>query len=152
YNVVIQTTNGASVNGLLGAGTDSTGNGNYTINSAGSVVFGGRTINAGIGAISLTSASGYSITSSSTLQSATLTVNDLNGIAISSGATLTLDTNASLANAISGLGALTKSGAGTVTLTGNNSYTGVSTVTGGTLELAAPGALQNGSVAVNGGT
>ncbi|MGA2258743.1 MAG: autotransporter-associated beta strand repeat-containing protein, partial [Thermoguttaceae bacterium] len=42
---------------------------------------------------------------------------------------------------ISGSGGLTQSGSDTVLLSGNNSYTGVTSVTAGILEAAAPGAL-----------
>ena len=53
---------------------------------------------------------------------------------------------------ISGNGSLAKLGAGTLTLTGSNSYTGTTTVSGGT--LAVTGSL-SGSITVttdNGGT
>ena len=45
-----------------------------------------------------------------------------------------------LADAISGTGTLSKAGPGTLTLTGNSSYTGATTVNGGTLSA-------NGSIA-----
>lgn len=68
----------------------------------------------------------------------TLTVN-----ALGTGATATI--NASLA----GTGGLTKTGAGTLVLTAENSLTGVLTVSGGFLQLPAGGALDLGNNAVN---
>src|SRR5262249_17860186 len=41
--------------------------------------------------------------------------------------------------AIIGLGAVTKETAGTLTLTGNNSYSGITTVNGGTLQIGSGG-------------
>ncbi len=48
-------------------------------------------------------------------------------------------------------GGLTKSGAGTVTLTTANTYTGNTTVAAGTLALSGSGALASGNIAVNSG-
>lgn len=47
---------------------------------------------------------------------------------------------------------LTKTTAGTVTLTGANTYTGATTVSAGTLSVTGAGTLASTSVAVNGGT
>jgi len=44
-----------------------------------------------------------------------------------------------VANAISGTGALVQAGGGTTTLTGTNSYTGVTTISAGTLQVARAG-------------
>ena len=150
YNVNIQTTNGASINGMLGSGTDTTGGGSYTINSAGSVTFGGRTINTGAGTISLTSASGYSVTANSSLLGGSLVFGDTKGIAISSGMTLTLNATGSIPNAISGSGSLAISG-GAITLTGSNTYGGSTTISAGTLQVGggATGTLGSGSVSDN---
>lgn len=59
-------------------------------------------------------------------------------------------------NDISGIGMLTKQGTGTLTLTGNNSYTGGTLVQAGTLEAASKAAfgtgdlyLENGTIVVN---
>ncbi|GLY13639.1 phosphoesterase [Kineosporia sp. NBRC 101677] len=55
-------------------------------------------------------------------------------------------------NDISGRGGLTKAGTGSLTLTGENSYRGGTTVAGGTLVVAAKRALGNGDVVVDGAT
>ncbi len=49
-------------------------------------------------------------------------------------------------------GALTKTGAGTLTLSGANGYTGLTTVSDGTLQYGANNTLSSGAVTVNGGT
>jgi autotransporter-associated beta strand protein len=55
-------------------------------------------------------------------------------------------------NDIDGHGGLTKRGTGTLTLTGNNRYTGGSVVEAGTLVAASRSALGHGDVRVTGGT
>jgi autotransporter-associated beta strand protein len=50
--------------------------------------------------------------------------------------------NATVANAISGAGALIKDGAGTVTLDGENTYTGPTMINAGTLVLGASGSMR----------
>ena len=152
YNVVLQTTAG-DINGILGAGTDTTSGGNYTINSAGAVVFGGRTINAGAGTISLTSGSGYSVTANSTLQSVALTIGDANTITIASGVTLTLSTTGTIPNPITGAGAIAIGG-GSVNLAGDSSYSGGTNVNRGTLRVTnfSGSATGSGLVSVGDGT
>lgn len=68
-------------------------------------------------------------------------------------ATLEFDqsVNGTYSYSITGSGSLVKSGAGTLTLTGNNAFTGITTVAGGT--LAVNGSLTSGPVIVaNNGT
>ena len=60
--------------------------------------------------------------------------------------------NINLAGVVSGVGMLNKIGAGTVTLTAPNTYGGGTSVTAGTLEVGAAGALPSGNVNVTGGT
>ncbi len=53
---------------------------------------------------------------------------------------------------LGGAGGLAKSTAGTVTLSGNNTYTGLTTVSAGTLAFGVDNALSTGAVTVSGGT
>ena len=55
----------------------------------------------------------------------------------------------SFANVISGSGAVNKTGAGTLELTGANTYTGTTTISAGTLKLSDAGALGTGNVVNN---
>ncbi len=71
-------------------------------------------------------------------------------IAITSGRELTLNTNGNnvqLASVISGSGSLIKAGSGTLTLSANNTYTGGTTISAGTLQVGAGGT--SGSIAGN---
>ncbi len=60
--------------------------------------------------------------------------------------------NSTLGGTISGSGALTKISAGTLTLTGTNSYGGGTTVSGGTLNINNDNNLGSGLLALNNGT
>ena len=73
------------------------------------------------------------------------------GIELGSGGALTVTqaTNIGYAGAISGNGSLTKTGAGTLTLTGNNNYQGGTTVSAGTLAGTTAG-LQGNIFVANG--
>ncbi|MBN9541180.1 MAG: autotransporter-associated beta strand repeat-containing protein, partial [Alphaproteobacteria bacterium] len=69
----------------------------------------------------------------------------------------TFDTNGfdtEIAQAIGGTGGLTKSGTGTLLLSANNSYSGGTTINGGTLRIGGNTALGNssGGITFNGGT
>ncbi|SDY10675.1 outer membrane autotransporter barrel domain-containing protein [Variovorax sp. YR266] len=77
----------------------------------------------------------------------------LNALGASGG---TFDTNGNdvtLASGISGIGGLTKTGAGILTLTNANSYTGETTISNGTLKLAGAGTLAGATgVSLTGGS
>lgn len=107
---------------------------------AGTVTLGAPTTTGGI----TVNAAGYTIAGSNlTLAGATPTITTANDLAISS--------------IVDGSASLTKAGAGTLELTGANTYSGATTVTGGTLKLTTPqtgtGAitLNAGTLALNGG-
>jgi fibronectin-binding autotransporter adhesin len=72
---------------------------------------------------------------------------------IGAGASLTLDqsANASYGGVLSGAGGFVKTGAGSLTLTGNNSYTGATTINGGALVVNGAIDSRSGGVAVNNG-
>jgi autotransporter-associated beta strand protein len=55
-------------------------------------------------------------------------------------------------NALGGAGSLSKLGAGTLTLSGANTYSGDTTNSAGLLRLASPAAVSNSTVVMNGGT
>ncbi len=55
------------------------------------------------------------------------------------------NSNQILSGVISGIGALTKNNTGTLTLSGNNTYSGASTLNAGTVEIASTGRLGGGT-------
>ncbi|MBI3196789.1 MAG: autotransporter domain-containing protein [Rhodospirillales bacterium] len=119
----------------------------------------------GAGVVTLTGANTYSGTT--TISVGTLNVGGAGAVgtlgagAVVNNATLLIDRSDAaftLANSISGTGALTKSAAGTastLTLTGTNSYSGTTTITEGILQIGAggtTGTLGTGGVVTTGGT
>jgi autotransporter-associated beta strand protein len=78
--------------------------------------------------------------------SGAITVNNAS-FEVDAGDTLTISGN------VSGVGGVTKNGAGTLTLNGTNTYNGATVVNSGTLEAASAHALgSNNTIQVNGGT
>lgn len=135
-----------------GAGTVAlTKIGTSTLTLTGANTFsGGTTIVAGIlsfsgGALGTTGT--ISFAANSTLQWNQNNTQDVSSrIAIGSGINASLDVgnnNVTLASGISGGGSLTKVGLGTLILTGNNTYTGTTTISVGTLQIGAGGTVGN---------
>ncbi|MBI1209818.1 MAG: DUF4347 domain-containing protein [Azospirillum sp.] len=113
----------------------------------------GALVKQGAAVLTLTGANNYS--GGTTVSAGTLNgdTSSLQGIIVNSAAVVFDQTSAgSFAGAISGSGALTKTGGATLTLTGANSYAGTTTITAGTLAVASDGNLGADTVVLNGGT
>jgi autotransporter-associated beta strand protein len=102
-----------------------------------------------------TSAAGNLVFDGGTLQYTGLNATSDRAFTINAGKTATIDTanNISFAGATGAAttGALTKIGAGTLTLTGASTYTGTTNVNAGTLLLASGAALDSNSIQVSPG-
>ena len=122
------------------AGLTKSGTGTLVIGDSGTALTGGVAVDAGVLTIGAGGTSG-SIASS-------------NAITVASGATLgfnrTDDYGSSFANAISGAGGILVS-AGRLGLTGSSTFSGATTVAGGTLSAAAGTLGSTASIAVTGG-
>ena len=147
FSGTIQNTSGTLGLVKTGAGTQ--------VLSGTNTYSGGTQINAGTlnftaGAVPLSNIS----FGGGTLQWATGNSQDVSaGIApIASGQNATLDTNGNsvaFASGLSGSGGLVKAGAGTLALNAANSFSGQTSITGGTLNVGHAAALQNSTVAVS---
>jgi filamentous hemagglutinin family protein len=133
--------------------TTAVGNtGSITVNAAtagtlsGVISGGGSLVKQGAGTTTLTGNNSY--TGTTTISAGTLqignatTTGTLGSGAVTNNAVLTFNrSNAmTVGNAISGTGNLNQTGAGTTTLTSNNSYGGTTTISGGTLQIGSGGA------------
>jgi len=147
------TTIGANLAG--NAGLSKSGTGTLTLNGS-NTYSGGTTITGGTvvigsstafgnaaGAVTLNPGTG----NTTTVKIGASNLNVSNNIVLNSGTTA-IDTNSFNATAsgiLSSSGALTKLGAGTLALSGNNSHAGSITISTGTLEIASTGLLGGGT-------
>ncbi|MBI2518729.1 MAG: autotransporter-associated beta strand repeat-containing protein [Opitutae bacterium] len=78
----------------------------------------------------------------------------LNGTVTTNGHALSIEGtgNTAIGGVISGTGSLTKIESGTLSLTGNNTFSGGATLTGGTVSVSNNNALGTGTLTLNGGT
>ena len=138
------------------------GSGTFTLSSANTYT-GLTTINAGTLAYGVNNAlaTGGVTVSGGTLNigsfsdsvgAVTLVSGNINGTTgVLSGTSYAVQSG-SISAILGGAGAMTKTTAGTVTLSGNNAYTGLTTVSAGTLAYGVNNALATGGVTVSGGT
>ena len=158
-----------TIGSLAGSGTVSSvvgGNYSFVIGGSDSTTFSG-VINNGSGTVSLTKSgtgaltlsgtstySGATTISNGTLQVAGLLGGGNYGAAISNNASLAFSNSASqtLSGVISGSGTLTKAGLGTLTLSQANSYSGGTTITGGTVQISAGGSAGGSTAGLGTGT
>src|SRR6266446_3466762 len=126
-NLSIATINNASANGVLG-------------NSANAVV---------LGSSGATGTLQYTGSTASSTKKFTMATGGTGAFQVDTAAT-----TLTLSGVIDGSGALLKAGAGTLSLTGVNTYSGGTTVSAGTLQLSGSGTLgsTSGALTVNGGT
>ncbi|EQB3268452.1 autotransporter-associated beta strand repeat-containing protein [Salmonella enterica] len=134
----------------LGSG-DVTDNATLELNTSGTfdnVISGsGQVVKSGDDALTLSGANTY--TGGTTISGGTLVASNVEALGtgdVTNNATLELNTGGDFDNAISGSGQVVKSGGDTLTLSGNNSYTGGTLISDGTLVASNVEALGSGDV------
>ncbi|EDQ2470459.1 autotransporter outer membrane beta-barrel domain-containing protein [Salmonella enterica subsp. enterica] len=152
-------TGGTTISGgtLVATNVDALGSGDVTDNATLELNTGGTFDNAisGSGQVvksgdeTLTLSGANSYTGGTLISSGTLVANDVNALGsgdVTNNATLELNTGGDFDNAISGSGQVVKSGGDTLTLSGNNSYTGGTLISDGTLVASNVEALGSGNI------
>ncbi|EBJ2611731.1 hypothetical protein DQ643_11790 [Salmonella enterica] len=134
----------------LGSG-DVTDNATLELNTGGTfdnVISGsGQVVKSGDEMLTLSGANSY--TGGTTISGGTLVVSNVEALGsgdVTDNATLELNTGGDFDNAISGSGQVVKSGGDTLTLSGNNSYTGGTLISDGTLVATNVEALGSGDI------
>ncbi|EBV1402472.1 AIDA autotransporter-like protein ShdA, partial [Salmonella enterica subsp. enterica serovar Kedougou] len=110
----------------------------------------GSVVKSGDETLTLSGSNTY--TGGTLISSGTLVANDVNALGtgdVTDNATLMLNTGGDFINNIGGTGRVEKSGDDTLTLSGTNSYTGGTTISGGTLVATNVEALGTGDVTNN---
>ncbi|EAA9370987.1 autotransporter outer membrane beta-barrel domain-containing protein [Salmonella enterica subsp. enterica serovar Apapa] len=134
----------------LGTG-DVTDNATLMLNTGGDFINNiggtGRVEKSGDDTLTLSGSNSY--TGGTLISSGTLVANNVEALGtgdVTDNATLELNTSGTFDNVISGSGLVVKSGADTLTLSGANSYTGGTTISGGTLVASNVEALGSGDI------
>ncbi|MDU9414091.1 Ig-like domain-containing protein [Pseudomonas sp. zfem005] len=144
----------ATLSGVISGAFTLTKTGASTLTLSGSNSYGTTTVSAGTlsvasdgnlgsGTLTLGAGTTLAVTSATTLD---------NAIALSGSAAVNTGANTTLSGVISGSNNLTKTGAGTLTLTGNNTYSGSTSVNTGTLSIASDANLGAGALNLANGT
>nr|USU31146.1 autotransporter-associated beta strand repeat-containing protein [Methylobacterium sp. OTU13CASTA1] len=129
--------------GIVGSG--------LTVINTGSIAGGLAGNNAGTQADAVTFTGGSNILALGASSSFTGAINVQSGsLSFNQSAGTGLPADVTLGASIIGAGGVAKLGAGTLTLTGANTYTGGTSIVAGTL-IAAPGSVGSGAITINGG-
>ncbi|HGE8179671.1 TPA: autotransporter-associated beta strand repeat-containing protein, partial [Salmonella enterica] len=152
-------TGGTTISGgtLVASNVDALGSGDVTDNAtlemntggdfANNIGGTGRVVKSGDKTLTLSGANSY--TGGTTISGGTLVANNVEALgtgSVTDNATLELNTGGDFDNAISGSGQVVKSGDKTLTLSGANSYSGATTISGGTLIATHVNALGTGAI------
>ncbi len=137
------------VGGIDGPGSlTKIGSGTLTLTGTNSYT-GGTTLNAGVLAVGDNSALGtgtLTFANTTTLQAATDGLSLANAMTLNGAATIdTQSSSMAIAGGIDGPGSLSKIGAGTLTLSAANTYSGATTLNAGTLALSGAGGISSSS-------